>query len=545
MRDRLTTLGTTLLLLAGSICLVACDEPRPSQHPINVHYSQCLSMPQSARRPVDLLFVVDDSSAMAGFEQRLAHNMAATISAIQNWSIELPDLHLGVVTSVLGTGPYEMEGCPLAGHQGQMHTGSGAGPVGATYLQDVKPSGCTIDCPDATGICATHTCSAENCEHEPGTWLVIDDDTGCPRCRNYHGTLVDAFMDIGSTGVSECPFSQPLEAMKLALQNDANPGFLRDGAFGIVFITPQDDCSAQDARLFDAADTTLGPLSSFRCFEQGVTCDENGREPGARHNCVPRENADSLISPLSDYVTFLQGIKDRQLLVVAGVLGPFEEDDVVWVELDPQGNPRLAPSCTQDATMSATPGVRLHNFLAAFNEVEALSTWAQTSMCDPDYTAALRGGSQPGCPTMVEEQCFELPVLGCVDPGAAVGQPRDGQTCNDACAPNCIVTDVQSRGTPDETEALLPHCLEVCDDGPCPGNTDPTLAYAEGRPADRDFRLPVDACWFISAERCADTSRLIVARRADPPPRSFVSFCCELAPEVEQVCDNGVDNSES
>jgi hypothetical protein len=540
MHYKLKTLGTTLLLITSTICLSGCDEDPPTTEPSGVHYSQCNSMPQSATRSLDLLFVVDDSTAMAGFESRLRQNMIEVAEALSGMGGGLPDLHLGVVTTVLGTGPHSVDGCPLVGHEGQMRTGAGADPGGATYLKDVKPSGCTVQCPDATGVCRATTCTEENCDHEPGTWLVSDDATGCPRCRNYHGALADAFSDIANAGVSDCPFSQPLEAMKLALQNDANPGFLREDSYlAILFITAQDDCSASDTRLFDGADATLGPLSPFRCFEQGVTCDVNGREPGPRHDCVPRpaEDTESLMNPVSDYVTFLQGIKEPQLLVVAGVTGPFDGDDVITVRLDPRGDPRLAPSCTQDATMSASPGVRLHSLLAAFNEVEDLSTWAQTSTCDTHYTAALSGLHNSGC-TLIEAPCFELPLHGCPDPGAAVGEPRDDRTCNDTCAPNCVITDVWSRGLPDETEAVLPPCLEVCADDPCPGNTDPTLAYANGRPAERDFRLPVPACWYVKAEGCTETSRLIVSRQADPPPRSFVTICCELVPEIEQTCED-------
>ena len=539
MRARLTTLAMTLMLVVLSVCGLGCDEEPSRWEPSGVHYLQCLSKYEVSRRRIDLLFVVDDSSAMAGFERRLRQEMPAMIGALQNLTGGLPDLHLGVVTTVLGTGPYEVPGCPLAGHEGHMQTGSGVGPVGASYLKDVKPSGC-IQTLDATGICTTHTCGEANCGHESGTWLVSD-AAGCPRCRNYSGSLAEAFADMADIGVSECPFSQPLKAMKLALQNDVNPGFVRDDAFlGIVFITAQDDCSAQDARLFDGADSTLGPLSPFRCFEQGVTCDVNGREPGLRRDCAPREDAASLISPLSGYVTYLQGIKDPQLLLVAGVVGPFDGDDAVTVLTDAQGKPRLSSSCTQDATANAMPAVRLHSFLDAFNEEEDLF-WAQTSICGADYTAAF-SGVRSGTTGEAPPACFELPLRGCSDPAAAEGLPGDGQPCNDTCRPHCSVIDVQQRGTPSETQAAVPPCLEICAEGPCPGNPDAELAYAGGQPVERDFRLPVEACWYARTSAwCQHGSTLVVARRADAPPRSFVNICCELIPDLETLCDDGLD----
>ncbi len=545
MRDRLTTLGTTLLLLAGSICLVACDEPRPRQHPINVHYSQCLSLYEDQARPMDLLLVVDDSIAMAGFQERLAANLPALTAGLRHMVGGMPDLHLGVVTTVLGTGTTPVPGCPQTGHEGRMRTATCAYPVGATYFKDVAPSGCVFT-RDVYSTCTSHTCVAENCEHAPGTWLDIDPDTGCPRCRNYEGSLDTVIGCVGEGTVKDCPFSQPLAAMRLALESEHNSGFRREDAkLGIVFITAADDCSAADPRLFAPEDSGLGPRTGFRCFEHGVTCDTGGREPGPRQSCHPPNATDGLLARVETYIAYLQTIIDPQLLMVSAVLGPFDEPDTLMVQLDSQGQAQLAPSCSVDATMSATPGVRLHNFLAAFNGEMDLDQWAKTSICHADYTPALAGLGHRISVTLLPT-CFELPLRGCSDPAEAEGLPGDGEPCNDACVPRCFVTEVQQRGLPEETQTNLPHCLEVCVDGPCPGNTDPTLAYADGRPVERDYRLPVEACWTMrDSTLCQYGSTPVVARRADPPPRSFVSFCCELAPEVEQVCDDGVDNSEN
>lgn len=535
MHPRLATPTAALILLAGAMGLAACDEKSRGWEPSGVHYSQCQSLPELRRNKVDLLFVLDDSSAMVEFQANLRANNTAIIQDLMSLSGGLADLHIGVVTSVLGTAPHNVPGCPAQGHAGLMHRGACAEPTGATYIKDVEPSGCVVT-RDATGLCPDHTCEAANCGHEPGTWLVMDEASGCPRCRNFDGSIVDAFTCIADVGASACDFSQPLQAMRQALQNELNVGFRREDAFlGIVFITAQDDCSAANANLFAPQDAELGPMGTFRCFEHGVTCNPNGRAPGPRQDCLPRDDTDGLLTRPGSYIEYLQSIVEPQMLMVAAVTGPYDPDDTLTVTLDAQGHPLLAPSCTVDATMAAAPAVRLQTVLDAFNEEEDLSAWALTSVCGEDYTSAFSGISSPR-DTYLEPGCFALPLRGCTDPGAAAGAPRDDETCNDHCLPNCVVNDIQQRGTPSETSDALPHCLEVCADGPCPGNVDASEAYAQGRPVIRDYQLPVPACWFVSHEHCADTGQVMIARQTNPASRSFVDVCCELTPDATADC---------
>ena len=96
----------------------------------------------------------------------------------------------------------------------------------------------------------------------------------------------------------------------------------------------------------------------------------------------------------------------------------------------------------------------------------------------------------------IADQCMPEPLAGCADVGAEFGTPQSGQTCavNSRCLPECVITDVFERGTANEHRSDVPHCLELMPDGTVvPGNTDRALAYAEGRPAERDPALPVSA----------------------------------------------------
>ena len=86
-------------------------------------------------------------------------------------------------------------------------------------------------------------------------------------------------------GTGGCEYEQPLEASLAALTRQAEPGmpnegFLRnDSLLAIIYVTDEDDCSASNPQLYDNTQTdinsTLGPLTSYRCFEFGITCDVN------------------------------------------------------------------------------------------------------------------------------------------------------------------------------------------------------------------------------------------------------------------------------
>ena len=110
----------------------------------------------------------------------------------------------------------------------------------------------------------------------------------------------------------------------------------------------------------DRIDSELGFLSSFRCFEFGVSCDpDTPRVPGARSNCVPRQNS-PYMDDISVYADFLKGLKDNPSnVVVAGIIGT---PSPVSVELVEGAEPRLAASCSSGSG-DAAPAVRLTAFL--------------------------------------------------------------------------------------------------------------------------------------------------------------------------------------
>jgi hypothetical protein len=504
----------------------------------------------AAIRDVDLLFVIDNSGSTLELQEMLRQQFTVMPHALADTAVGLPNLHIGVTSTNLGAGPYGITFCEGGGDGGRLLTGNCPNPVGVPYIVDVAPQGCEAT-RDATGGCSLHGCEASNCGHEPTTTLVLDSTTGCPRCRNYAGQdLEEVFSCIASLGTQGCGFEQPLEAMYKALDSETahNRGFLRESALlAVVFIGDEDDCSSSTQELFDPSDTaveSLGPLTSFRCFEYGVTCDQPSRDLGIHTGCLPREDEQALLHPVSRYITFLSSLKDPLMLVVSAIAGPTMNGEVMvgWDEFDWL---EVKVSCQGDWGTEGVPGLRLRALVEAFNPAEDMD-WAFSSVCAPTYVTALEGIGQRIHQSLVA-QCLPSPLQGCADPGAEHGIPGDAYAGNDQCLASCQVTDIFWRGTMQETRAEVPPCLQVCPSGPCPGNTDRTLAYAAGHPGARDPDLPVSACWHVGySEICerANHAELVISRREAPPPRSFASTSCTLILQHELRCADGEDNDE-
>ena len=82
-----------------AIALVACGD---STSEPEVPREQVALVPVAAKRDVDLLFVIDDSTSFLGSQIGLKNAFPALLDELSQ-SGELPNLHVGVVTSDLGT----------------------------------------------------------------------------------------------------------------------------------------------------------------------------------------------------------------------------------------------------------------------------------------------------------------------------------------------------------------------------------------------------------------------------------------------------------
>jgi hypothetical protein len=165
--------------------------------------------------PIDVLFVVDDSPAMAGVVGGLAAQYSTFAQVFHGFPVGTPPLHAAFISAT------------------------------------VPSSDCTPPGP-RNGICGLTA---------PDQFLTAE---FCGADQNSVGTLGDTFACLGSFGVQGCGTSQPLEAARRALGGDPTGGAL----FGrtpfvnpasqllIVFVTAQDDASTQDGALVPVEDYT-------------------------------------------------------------------------------------------------------------------------------------------------------------------------------------------------------------------------------------------------------------------------------------------------
>jgi len=308
-------------------------------------------------RALDVLFVVDNSPSMADKQASLAASFPQMIARLAQLDDGVPSLHVGVVTSDMGTlgaasdvpgpgiGSLGLGGCAGRGDDGALQH------AGVPALSD----GFVSDVADASGA----------------------------RVRNYDGALGDVIARLLQVGDGGCGFEQHLAAMRRALTNPVNGGFFRAEAnLAVVILADEDDCSLLDPAVL-GNDAALGPLASFRCFEHGVVCDpDQPRAAGDKQRCRPRADS-TLIEPIAPFVDALRAAKpDPRQVMVAAIVG---DPAPVRVTIDPI--PSLAPSC-QFAGASgdelADPAVRLAAFVAGFAGRTQL-----TSICNQDLGASL------------------------------------------------------------------------------------------------------------------------------------------------------------
>ncbi len=308
-----------------------------------------------ANRNIDILFVVDNSASMGEEQTSLAVDFPAFMSVLSHIEGGLPNLHIGVISSNVGVDGFNIVNCQGQGDNGELQS---------------TPHGRSCTAPDGKFI--SDVAAAD----------------GTTRVKNYTGTLADTFGCISELGTLGCGFEQHLESMKRALDGSQaqNAGFLRpDALLAVIFVADEDDCSAADPRIYNPAEIPpnpeLGPLTSFRCTEFGVTCAEGNltRSAASYTGCRPR--VDSFLGDPQRYVTFLKGLKSNpNMILVAGIIG---NPSPVRVMLDQNNAPQLDHSC-QGSSGAADPGVRLKYFLDQFPGS------VTTSICNADLSSALQ-----------------------------------------------------------------------------------------------------------------------------------------------------------
>src|SRR5882757_7455696 len=107
-----------LTSLLGLTALAGCPDRTISEVNPQQGRVEYKDIPVTVNRNLDLLFVIDDSPSMADKQQNLADNFPNFINVLNTIQGGLPDVHIGVVTSDMGS----------KGNDGM--TGNGIGQVG-------------------------------------------------------------------------------------------------------------------------------------------------------------------------------------------------------------------------------------------------------------------------------------------------------------------------------------------------------------------------------------------------------------------------------
>ena len=467
---------TTVGLLAG------CPDRSISQPDINQGRVEYKDIPVSINRNIDILFVIDDSPSMSDKQTNLKNNFPGFINVLNTIEGGLPNVHIGVVTSDLGTKGAEDSG-----------PGPSIGGCNASKNGNLQTFGAPVQ-----GQFISDTLNADM----------------MTRTTNYTGNLSDVFSQMATAGAMGCGFEQTIEAAKRALEpnNTANAGFIRNDAYlAIIFLTDEDDCSMSHSSLLDGSNTSLGTLQSFRCTRWGIICDQGGADPNAMNQVGPKgmchsaEN-DTYLTKISDYVSYFKGLKSDPnnviVAAIAGVTTPFE------VEMrPPQGSttpePALAHSCSYTDPLMKTeygdPAVRIKELLDSFPNRSTFST-----ICQQDLSGGLQLIAQL-LKLVIGSPCIDG-TLADVDPNTAGNQY------------DCSVSDVTNYGKADQQETVLPQC-----DHP-------------------DMTATNKPCWAIEMDpMCSTTSHLTLkVERAQAAVDSthVVSYCVTcLDANMDGTCD--------
>ena len=406
-------------------------------------------------RALDVLFVVDDSATMVQEQEALAAAFPSFVDALVDTG-ELVDLHVGFVSSNLGTAPAGTGGPGCAGQGDDGHL--------------LAPA----DCPALTD-------GAPYVTHRVAPGGEVE--------SNVTGALAEQLECMARLGTDGCGFEQHLESMKRALENQAeNDGFLREEAnLAVIVLADEDDCSASDRALFitqtggDTRDSLLGELTSYRCFEFGVACAEDAegeRALGARTGCAPDDESE-YIEPVGTYARFLTELKGgRHRVAVATIAGDVEpvavglEEglDRLWVEPECKVCPGGGADCTTaESLVSAAPAIRLHALADRF-----------------------AGRSQ------VEDICAYDGEADALDYAAALG--RIGERLRIDGGTRCLDSAPADRDP--DTAGLQPLCEVV-----------------EGEAAIASCGELSAPCWYLaSAPECEGSGTALVIDRGDSPP---------------------------
>ena len=338
---------------------------------------------------LDLLFVIDDSASMADKQTALIDAFPAFLARLATVDGGLPNLHLGVISSDMGTkgSAVEQPGAPISscsgsGLDGLLQTGSA--PLTDLYA------------------------------------IAMRNGT-----KNFTGLLADTFRQMAALGAAGCGFEQHLHAMRTSFTNPGNLGFLRPTAnLAVVILADEDDCSVLDPVVMANDMGPLGPLQSFRCFEYGVECMPDApRVLGDKAMCRPRATSPYIedIAPFRAALLAQKGGDARRIMLgtIIGNPSPVGVEDRL---LNGTMQRALKHSCEialPGGMLVADPPVRLRALAESFP-----GRFSVASVCSEDLTSSviqIAGEVK----RLVGDTCLERPIANPAAPDCDVEDVRD------------------------------------------------------------------------------------------------------------------------
>lgn len=347
---------------------------------------------------VDVLILVDNSFSMEDEQNLLAQNfpdlirsLLQPVDAVNNITkapppdgradhVAVKDIHIGVVSSDMGTGNQIVPNCPdiVDGDDG--------------ILQH-RPNPMVPECD------AAYPEYLKYITEEPPPVREPDE----PATEEIEGLAHD-FGCIATLGVEGCGFEQQLEAVLKALTfhslnppegSGENTGFLRpDTILAVLFVTDEEDCSVDytnpdNLRIFDTTlSATMGPMN-LRCM-------------------LHPEMVFSIDRYVAEFTKLREDPKDFVMGMIVGVppyedarecngfgidLGGCLDNDLMKAEEDPDNPGYMRKSCTSgDPMKGAYPPRRFVELAQKFTDqdpdVLGRNVYVH-SICTEDYTPAI------------------------------------------------------------------------------------------------------------------------------------------------------------
>jgi hypothetical protein len=416
------------------------------------------------KKDVDILFMIDNSPSMSPKQAALAKNIPIFIKKIESFGV---NYHVGIVTSDVGS--TVSDGATW---------GAGSEPACDTFsgddgrLQDMTCDKRNTVSPEAANAC-TSLCPDNRFKPTDGSKFIskVDGKTNVPQDLQLDmmtGKMVDsgptkAFQCMALVGDAGCGVEGQLEAVKRALSNSANSGFLRNGStLAVIFITDEDDCSVKASRRseLNPGYRNCNPAQpdsydcykvDYRCMARSLQCNEGMMTSGAKTGCVERQ--DNFLEPVKSYYDALLNVRPANKLLVSGIWTQPNIDVAKGGTVSIVGGPQTSdlrrdPAC-RNATLPnivGAPQFRLSQLATMFGlDTKGEPNAPQLNVCNTDdYPTALD----------TIAKALEKKLVPCLD---ITVKTINGQ-------PICLVGDVD-ESTPDAVpEKYFPTCSATCCD---------------------------------------------------------------------------------